>query len=191
MKTVLYLLKFQDTNILKIGISKNIVFRISKLEKEADLIVDHYKSMVVTNPKASNLNLLEKNLLNFTKDFKYHFPNDRKFAGIHEFRTDNCLNLINQFIVDQGVYGLKYKVYTGIDICGNYNTELPKVYFPIFDSRKEISFVLRQDIYNYCQEKGLDFHVFINNALFRAMKSIGIDRKDEKPIKDYKKFFKV
>ncbi len=191
MKIVLYILKFQNENILKIGITTNISFRISCIEKSSGFIVDHYKSMIITNPIKKNIRLLEKNLLNITTDFQYKFEEKKYFGGINEFRKGNCVNLMLQFIKDQKDYGFKYKIYTGIDVCGQYTHTLPKAYFPIFYPVKGISSILKSDIKKYCKANGCDYYDFLNKSLYDSMKSLGYGRETEMPIKGYKNFFKV
>ncbi|MFD2433666.1 GIY-YIG nuclease family protein [Mesonia maritima] len=109
MSTLLYILKFKNHKKIKIGVTTNLIYRISQIEKKTGFNVDYYQSRIVTNSSKRKITLLERNLLEITLDFKYHFSKDIDFAGKQEFRQDNCLNLILQYISDQKDYGMKYK----------------------------------------------------------------------------------
>ncbi|MDR6299424.1 GIY-YIG nuclease family protein [Mesonia maritima] len=190
MSTLLYILKFKKHTKIKIGVTTNLIYRISQIEKKTGFNVDYYQSRIVTNSSKRKITLLERNLLEITLDFKYHFNKDFDFAGKQEFRQDNCLNLILQYISDQKDYGMKYKIYKGIDTCGFYNHKLPKVYFPIDFTLKSLSRVLAEDLVEYCNENDLNAVEIYNQAIYEYAVRNGFDRKD-KPIQDYQHFFKI
>ena len=190
MKQVLYILKFQKHDFIKIGITKNISSRIIKLENESGLTVNHYLSRVYANQRSQNIVLLERNLLAITKTFDPKINWNKTFGGINEFRAGNCIDIIEKFIEQQKTYGIEYKLNIGIDVCGNYNHGIPKSFFPIFYPVKGFSPELKKDILQFCDTKKMRFVDFQHQACYFYLQHIGKVREDI-VIPEYDKFFKV
>ncbi|WP_405377511.1 hypothetical protein [Nonlabens sp. Asnod3-A02] len=190
MKTVLYILHFQESNLIKIGYTKNISNRITAIEKGSQLIVDHHKSLVITYREKDKIVLLERNLLHITSDFGRKMKVWNSFAGINEFRTNNCCNLLNQFIEDQKGYGIKYKIYKGIDICGNYSHLIPKAYYPVYYPVKGMPKLLKEDALKFCEIQNIKLNDLINLGIYKFLKCQDLDRSDDVSEK-YKNYFKA
>ena len=192
MKTILYILHFNERDWIKIGITKNLKQRIKTLKSDTGFTVDYANSIIITNNLCSNIRLLERNLLTITNDFALNWRHDVKFSGMDEFRKNNCTNLIQQWVQEQRNYGMKFKIYTGIDVCGQYYKKaIPKVYFPIDKTVKGISPILKNDINDYCKENNIAYREILNSALYNYAIKIGINRVDEIAIEGYDNFYKI
>jgi|GEM_PF-3490738 len=190
MSQLLYILKFRDVNFIKIGITGNIQSRIYQLCRDTGFKIDHHESYILTNPQPVKIAFLERNLLMITSAFKLTWRDKYEFAGSKELRYNNCLNLIFQFIEEQTSYGLKFKKYKGIDLCGNYQHHIPKSYFPIKKPIKGLSPILKKDVLNHCEENNMKYSDFQNQAYYFYLQHFGQVRK-EVDIPEYDKFFKV
>lgn len=190
MKQLLYILKFQEYDFIKIGITKNISSRITRLENETGLVVDHYLSRIYSNKRSQNIVLLERNLLAITKAYNPKITWTKNFAGINEFRAGNCIDLIKKFIEEQKSYGIEFKLNIGIDVCGNYHHGIPKTYFPIYYPIRGFSPELKKDIMLYCDAKKMKFIDFQHQACYFYLQHFGQVR-EEIDIPEYDKFFKV
>jgi len=123
-----------------------------------------------------------------TYSFKYKFDITRKRSGgQHEFRKNNCTNLILQYIKDQRDYGFHYKIYTGIDVAGKPNTKIPRAYNPVDIPAKGVCRVIQKDIEKYCKEHNLCTYEFIEVTFYEKFKALKIDRTDDR---DYSNYYK-
>ncbi|RXG16556.1 hypothetical protein [Leeuwenhoekiella aestuarii] len=190
MKQLLYILKFEKYDFIKIGITKNISSRILRLQNETGMYVDHLQSRVYTNPKSQEVVLLERNLLSITKSFDPKVDWNKTFGGINEFRAGNCIDVIEKFIGEQKTYGKDFKLHIGIDICGNYNHGIPKSYFPIFYPVKGFSPELKYDIMKYCDSEKMRFVDFQHQACYFYLQHLTKVR-DNLVIPKYDNYFKV
>ena len=182
---------FQNSNFVKIGITTSIVYRIKQVEKHFNLSIDHHKTLVVTGQSRGRIKMLENWLLESTLDFQHEIkPVSKGNFGQNEFRTNNCLKLIKQYILDQRDYGINYKIYRGVDVCGHYTITIPKVYYHVELPVSYISNVLYEDIQKYCANNKISPLHFYNDLLYQKMVELGIDRKDLSPGK-YEDYFKA
>ncbi|SCY00543.1 hypothetical protein SAMN05192588_0690 [Nonlabens sp. Hel1_33_55] len=194
MKKILYLLKFKNNynNVFKIGITKNLKQRIYCLENATSLRIDYYNSSVITHDETSKINLLEKNLLEITMKWKTKWTPESNFSGMHEVRYIEAFSVVEKFLGDQDKYGIIYKSYSGIDVCGQYFKKgIPKVYFPIDKTIKGISPILKNDINDYCIENNIAYREILNTALYNYAIKIGINRVDDVAIEGYDNFYKI
>lgn len=187
---VLYILYFQNTHWIKIGLTRSLLKRFAAIERNFDLEIDFKKSHIINGENDFRLRNLEKYLLDFTQDFAIKCSSLKKKQGYTEFRRNNCINLIMQYVYDQRDYNIKYKVHTGIDICGNYDSYIPKIYFPHDYRYPTISGVLFDDLENYASSIGRTSHSILNEIIYEKLRELGLAREDRK-IPGYESFYKI
>lgn len=179
-KNILYILKFKnDANFFKIGITTNLLNRINQIDNAVENDIDFDNSLVYTSKKDSDIRLLEKNLLRITEPYKMEVFLRSKIIGKTEFREIGCLNIVLDFIALQVDYGVEFKKFESIDICGNYSHKIPKVYYPNnIRAQDSVSRILINDIQEYCNSNKLCIVDFYNDMLLKKAISLGIDRKN-------------
>lgn len=175
---ILYIIKFEEAEFLKIGITTNLLSRIDQINNAVVKEINFKESIIIDSDKNSDIRLLEKNLLRISEKERFELKSHSKVNGATEFRKCNCFEDLINFIELQKDFKIRYRIYNGIDISGNYTHNFPKAYFPPNIKTDGISFVLMDDLKNYCEKKKINIKKFYNQLLFDKAKELGIDRKD-------------
>jgi len=193
MKQILYIMIFKETDYLKIGITKDLNKRMECICRQIDQNLDHCQSYILEANNDNDIRPLEKYLQRITIKDKFTFNSELKIDGKHEFRNKKCLPSILSFVEDQKKYGLKYKLFKGIDICGVYDHKIPKAYYPPNTKSNDqvVSITLVNDIEDYCNKSNINFKHFVNGLLYEKARELDIDRKDGEQEKLFKNYYKV
>lgn len=176
--TFLYILIFKNQDFIKIGITTSIPTRLKKIQNDVEYLeIDFEKSFVITHKSNIDIKFLERNLLRISKNYFQEIPNR---PDLQEYRKKESLDILFNFIKHQSDFGINYKIFDGIDICGNHKHNLPKAYFPPnIQSNGGISQVLLRDLESYAKSKNLNYANLINEIIFEKIKELKIDRKEE------------
>lgn len=175
-KVILYLLKFNSKDLFKIGITTNLTRRIKCIENRTGWKVDFYDSEIITLKKNSQVRLLEQNLLQITQDHICRFSEDSELGNCSEYRHLEAWSLIKDYLDFNKKFYPQIKFFKGIDICGNYSSALPKVYFPPHIETNGISKVLNKDFFDYCKKEDINTYEIINELMYTKIKEWKIER---------------
>ena len=128
---VLYILKFKEHNLVKIGISSHLVDRVLFLQKDLNIEFDFYNSVIITADSNARIRVLEKQLLQDLKAFEvkqdhpFKIPNGAK-TKYTEIRSDCAVNTLLD-ILKLKIMKLKLplNIHTGLDISGIQSDVIP------------------------------------------------------------------
>ena len=133
----LYILRFKDKPLIKIGLTENLAHRIKCFRKEYNEPFSLTESYLVGSYSAARISALEKELLANTDHFKVpenlltHFKRKMGFAdGFYEIRHSDALDLVLKLIhAKNELTSGAFYFFTGISLERNIKVGLPEYIF--------------------------------------------------------------
>ena len=124
----LYVLKFRDLPLIKIGKSKSLGRRINRFRKIYGEEFDLLHSYAVGCHSAAKIHALENELLANTIEFgmpEEYLDKFKNLDGSTEIRNESCLQLVLKLIRSKVRITGEFLIYTSISLEKNINSNLP------------------------------------------------------------------
>lgn len=174
-RLLLYILKFENHELIKIGITTELRKRIAQLRQMCDNPFDLVNSFIITGRKET-VKILESQMLD---DLRNDIPNTFPFQvdrnqpgnGITEVRLSRNLEIALDLVRGRVKLNTDIKIYKGIDFSGFYSAKIPRDFYP---HNQEVGSILKPigDLVNLeAQKLNIDPFVLLNEILFDRYKS--------------------
>lgn len=131
-----YILKLQDHDVVKIGITKNIQSRIVALEKDLGCDFDLMNSHLFTSTKSKSIRSLEHQLLHDTindqlkRDHPFNLPEKSRIKYTEIRKSDNVQTVVDLLNKKIKLLNLPVNYFEGIDISGFQSKIIPQEIIP-------------------------------------------------------------
>jgi hypothetical protein len=175
----LYILRFKDFPLIKIGKSKTLASRINTFRTKYQTDFELKNSTAVGCHSSSKIHALEKELLTNSVEFSLKGELLERFGeldGATEIRYDSCLPLILKLIKYKSELTGEFHIYNSISLERNVQSKLP---ISLFDENGEtdylptnLSKILIESVKKQVPEcASMDNEEISNYALYEFVKS--------------------
>lgn len=176
-----YILKLQDHDLVKIGITKNIQSRITSLEKDLGTDFDLMESYLFTSKRSNSIRSLEHQLLHDTindrlpRDHPFTIPEKSKLKYTELRKADNVPKVVDLLVQKIELLNLPVKFYTGIDISGFQSEVIPAELIP-YNIHVHNEFDLFFDEFKDLMEKEMrnPMHI-LQEVIYLGLKTKGVE----------------
>lgn len=163
---ILYILRFVDQDLIKVGITTDLRRRIDLLRSDFKNQFDLINSYVATGRKET-IKILEAQILDDLKrDIPDSLPFDSGTTGSSEIRLSRNLPVIIKHIQNRMSINGDLTIFKGIDLSGFYSPNIPRDYYPHHEESSHYLSAIRNSIIELSKSRKVNPWVVINEILF-------------------------
>lgn len=189
---LLYILKFANHNLIKVGISTDFRKRIEVLRQEYSDDFDLDNSFIITGRKET-IRITEKQILDdLIQDVPAECPFDDEASGCSEIRLSRNLDLIINLIQVKAELNKDICIIKGIDLSGFHSDIIPRELYPHTKEAYILLDRLNDLVIELAQQTKTPFIIALNEIVYQHFVSQGtLDPKKLKHQPETRNYFKV
>ncbi len=184
---VLYILKFKDFDLVKIGITGSLIHRVMTMQRDLKVEFDFYSSIIITAESNSRIKSMERQMLHDLKAYKikqdnsFSLPKEAKLT-LSELRTAEKIPVVIKLLEEKvEKLNLPIKIHRGLNISGVKSKKIPEGLIPPNYPVYEISNPISDEINVLCEKEGKSFDTLLYEICYEWFLLKGVEFKNENP----------